>query len=63
MQLGKGREKFSLVEAANDDIATMLVQEVEYANFKRKDTPPPLAAGPTHKKKTCQVLQDTNGSC
>ena len=53
----------SIVEAANDDIATMLVKEVEYANFKRKDTPPPVAAGPTDKKKTCQVLQDTNGSC
>ena len=47
----KREGKISLVEAANDDIATMLVQEVEYANFKRKDTPPPLAAGPTDKKK------------
>ena len=59
----KREGKISLVEAANDDIATMLVQEVEYENFKRKDTPPPVAAGPTDKKKACKVLQNTNGSC
>ena len=47
----KREGKISLVEAANDDIATMLVQEVEYLNFKRDDTPPPVAAGPTDKKK------------
>ena len=47
----KRKGQISLVEVANNDITTMLVQEVEYLNFKRNDTPPPVVAGPTDQKK------------
>ena len=47
----KREGKISLVEAANDDISTMVVQEREYLNFKSNDFPSPLAAGPTDKKR------------
>ncbi|MCG8623181.1 MAG: hypothetical protein MJE68_14445, partial [Proteobacteria bacterium] len=50
----KREGKISLLEAANDDIATMLVQEREYLNFKEHDTPSPVASGPTDKKRAAK---------
>ena len=44
--------KLSLVEAARDDITTMLVQEREYLDFSREDIPAPSGRGPTDKKRT-----------
>ena len=47
----KRQGKLTLVEAAKDDITTMLVQERDYINFKRGDVPPPVGRGPTDKEK------------
>ena len=47
--------KISLVEAARDDITTMLLQEREYMNFKRKDVPGPVCKGPNDKQKAVKA--------
>ena len=40
-----------MVEAAKDDITTMLVQECDYLNFKRNDASAPVANGPTDRER------------
>ena len=50
----KRQGKLSLVEAAKDDITTMLVQEREYLNFERGDVPAPVGRAPTDKERASE---------
>ena len=47
--------KISLVEAARDDITTMLIQEHEYLNFKRQDVAGPIAKGPNDRQRAAKA--------